>query len=196
MTRGRMMLHICCAPDATVPVRELGAEGWEVTGFFYGSNIHPGEEYRRRLDALHVLRDHASFPLIAAPYRPQDWFGRMRGLLEEPEGGARCTACFLLQLEAAAVAARMAGCGHLCSSLTISPHKDVPRILRLGDEVCTRHGLRWDPRVWRKRDGFLRSLKLSGELGLYRQNYCGCLPSLSGRELSGEVEAAPLMKGA
>ena len=181
MTDGRMMLHICCAPDATVPVRELRAEGWELSGFFYGSNIQPGDEYRRRLAALHVLRDCEALSVIEAPYRPESWLGRMAGLLDEPEGGLRCTECFRLQLEDAALAAREKGCAHLSTSLTISPHKDVPRILRLGAEVCSRHGLSWEPRVWRKRDGFLRSLKLSEAMGLYRQNYCGCLPSLSGR---------------
>ena len=148
-----MMLHICCAPDATVPMRELRAEGWEVSGFFYGSNIHPQEEYLRRLAALRTLRDCESVPVVEAPYLPRSWFDRMAGLMEEPEGGLRCTACFALQLEAAA----------------------------LGVEVCGRHGLDWEPRVWRKNDGFLRSLKLSREMGLYRQNYCGCLPSLLGR---------------
>lgn len=174
-----MMLHICCAPDATVPVRELRSEGWEVSGFFYGSNIHPAEEYFRRLAALHILRDCESFSVIEAPYLPQSWFDRMSGLMDEPEGGRRCTVCFGLQLEAAALAARERGCTHLCSSLTISPHKDVPRILCLGTEICGRLNLSWEPRIWRKRDGFLRSLRLSREMGLYRQNYCGCLSSLS-----------------
>ena len=181
MTAGRMMLHICCAPDATVPMRELQAEGWEGSGFFYGSNIHPQEEYLRRLAALRTLRDCESVPVVEAPYLPRSWFDRMADLMEEPEGGLRCTACFALQLEAAALEARRRGYGRLCSSLTISPHKDVPRILRLGAEICGRHGLDWEPRVWRKNDGFLRSLKLSREMGLYRQNYCGCLPSLLGR---------------
>ena len=189
-TVGRMMLHICCAPDATVPMRELRAEGWEVSGFFYGSNIHPQEEYLRRLAALHTLRDCESVPVVEAPYLPRGWFDRMAGLMEEPEGGSRCTACFALQLEAAALEARRRGYGRLCSSLTISPHKDVPRILRLGAEICGRHGLDWEPRVWRKNDGFLRSLKLSREMGLYRQNYCGCLPSLLGRGARSRPAAA------
>lgn len=191
MTAGRMMLHICCAPDATVPMRELQAEGWEVSGFFYGSNIHPQEEYLRRLAALRTLRDCESVPVVEAPYLPRSWFDRMAGLMEEPEGGLRCTACFALQLEAAALEARRRGYGRLCSSLTISPHKDVPRILRLGAEICGRHGLDWEPRVWRKHDGFLRSLKLSREMGLYRQNYCGCLPSLLGRSVFPAAAVSP-----
>lgn len=192
MTAGRMMLHICCAPDAAVPVRELRTEGWEVAGFFYGSNIQPEDEYLRRLAALHVLQEHeAALSVVEAPYLPRVWRERMAGLMDEPEGGARCTACFALQLEGSALAARERGCTHLCSSLTISPHKDVSRILRLGAEVCGRHGLNWEPRVWRKRDGFLRSLKLSREMGLYRQNYCGCLPSLSARSAVPLRQAPP-----
>ena len=105
MTAGRMMLHICCAPDATVPLRGLRAEGWEVLGFFYGSNIHPEDEYLKRLDALRVLRDCEAVSVVEAPYLPRTWFDRMAGLMDEPEGGRRCTACFALQLEASALAA-------------------------------------------------------------------------------------------
>ena len=83
------MLHICCAPDATVPMRELQAEGWEVSGFFYGSNIHPQEEYLRRLAALRTLRDCESVPVVEAPYLPRSWFDRMAGLMEEPERGLK-----------------------------------------------------------------------------------------------------------
>lgn len=174
-----MMLHICCAPDATVPLEVFGAEGWRVAGFFYGSNIQPEEEYLRRLGALHTLRDHAGVPVEEAPYAPGEWLQHMEdlGLLKEPEGGRRCTACFELQLQAAAAAAVRLGCSRLCTSLTISPHKDVARINGIGEAVAAAHGLAWEPRIWRKGDGFLRSIGLSKELGLYRQNYCGCLPS-------------------
>lgn len=174
----RLLLHICCAPDATVPVKELKAEGWNLEGFFYGSNIHPQEEYARRLDALSVLRAHEPFILEEGRYDPDSWFAGVAGLLNEPEGGARCTACFELQLRVAAEKAVERGCSHLCTTLTISPHKDVARIAQLGQAVCLSFGLKWEDRVWRKQNGFLRSLELSREFGLYRQNYCGCECSL------------------
>ena len=172
-----MLLHICCAPDATVPVRDLRAEGWEVEGFFYGSNIQPEDEYRRRLDALRLLAAREGIRVLEAPYAPQDWLGRMAGLMDEPEGGRRCAVCFALQLEAAASAACGLGCSRLCTSLTVSPHKDVELIAAIGERAAAARGLAWEPRVWRKCDGFLRSLRLSAEMGLYRQNYCGCTAS-------------------
>ena len=176
---GSLMLHICCAPDATVPTLDLAAEGWQVAGFFYGSNIQPEEEYQLRLGALHTLREHRGLPVEVAPYAPEEWRAHMLrlGLMEEPEGGRRCTACFELQLAAAAEAAVRLGCSHLCTSLTISPHKDAARITAIGERIASAHGLTWEPRIWRKKDGFLRSIRISKELGLYRQNYCGCLPS-------------------
>ncbi|MCR5346821.1 MAG: epoxyqueuosine reductase QueH [Fretibacterium sp.] len=183
--KSALMLHICCAPDATVPVEDLTAEGWQVAGFFYGSNIQPVEEYRLRLGALHKLMDyHNGLPVEEAPYAPDVWLSHMLrlGLMEEPEGGARCTACFELQLEAAARAAIRLGCSHLCTSLTISPHKDAARITSIGERIAEENSLTWEPRIWRKKNGFLRSIRASKELGLYRQNYCGCMPSLLGRE--------------
>ncbi|MBQ9565719.1 MAG: epoxyqueuosine reductase QueH [Synergistaceae bacterium] len=178
----RLLLHICCAPDGTVPALDLAAEGWDVTGFFYGSNIQPEEEYRRRLDALHILTERAGFPALEACYAPEGWTAVMtkRGLMDEPEGGRRCTACFTLQLEAAAQEAARQGCSHLCTTLTISPHKDAERINRIGAEIAASHGFLWENRIWRKRNGFLRSIRLSKEWGLYRQRYCGCLPSRRG----------------
>ena len=172
------MLHICCAPDATVPLRELKAEGWRLAGFFYGSNIHPQDEYQKRLATLRGLRESELFFLIEAAYEPEAWFSQVKGLEDEPEGGRRCSACIKLQLQAAAKNALALGCSHLCTSLTISPHKDIAVVSQLGRDVCASHGLEWEDRIWRKQNGFLRSLALSRELGLYRQNYCGCTFSL------------------
>lgn len=171
------MLHICCAPDATVPFRDLKAEGWEIAGYFYGSNIHPEEEYRRRLEAVSVLAGSENIPVKAEGYAPSEWRSSTAGLESEPERGRRCVVCFELQLSAAAKEAAARCCTHLCSSLSISPHKDVALIARLGEEICARQGLKWLDRVWRKNGGFARSIKISEELGLYRQNYCGCLYS-------------------
>ena len=177
--RPRLLLHICCAPDGTVPVLDLAAEGWDVRGFFYGSNIQPEDEYRRRLEALRILADRTGLRAEEAPYVPEEWTQVMteRGLMCEPEGGQRCAACFALQFQAAAEEAARLGCSRLCTTLTISPHKDVERINRIGAEIAASRGLTWEARIWRKQNGFLRSIKLSKEWGLYRQSYCGCLPS-------------------
>ena len=169
-----LLLHICCAPDASVPVPDLLSEGWNVHGYFYGSNIHPQDEYSRRLEALHTLTSYTGIQCDIAGYDPDEWLEGVRGLEAEPEGGKRCARCFELQLEAGAKIARALGCEYFCTTLTISPHKNVELINSLGERIAGLCGLCWEKRIWRKNNGFLRSVRASKELGLYRQNYCGC----------------------
>ena len=176
-TEKNILLHICCAPDASVPVPDLIVEGWNVHGFFYGSNIHPLDEYERRLEALGILTQHHEIPCEISCYCPGEWLDGVKGLEHEPEGGRRCEKCFALQLEAGAKIARALGCEYFCTTLTISPHKNVALINELGERISSLHGLHWENRIWRKNNGFLRSVKISRELGLYRQNYCGCVYS-------------------
>jgi len=172
----RLFLHICCAPDAAAPLEILKNELWEeITGYFYGSNIHPADEFSRRADALKILSVHSGINILFRPYEPNEWFSAASHLADAPERGERCKLCFSLQLNAAAGEARKAGASHLCSTLTISPHKDVSLISSLGAEAAKRADLIWEDRIWRKNNGFLRSVQISKELGLYRQSYCGCV---------------------
>ena len=178
MSKKRLLLHICCAPDATVPWPELIAEEYETAGFFYGGNIHPQEEYERRLNSVRTVADKTRGKLFAPHYATDEWFFAVRGLEKEPERGARCAVCFRLQLEAAAEFAAKNNFTHLCTTLTISPHKDAALINEIGRDVSKARGLIWVEKIWRKRDGFRRSVDESKKLGLYRQNYCGCLFSI------------------
>ncbi|MCF4150819.1 epoxyqueuosine reductase QueH [Dethiosulfovibrio sp. F2B] len=178
----RILLHICCGPDATVPWPELALEGFDVTGFFYGGNIHPAGEYTRRLEAVEAVARSNSGNLAPCRYLTDPWFEAVRGLEGEPEGGRRCSVCFRVQLKAAAEAASELGIDRLTTTLTISPHKDPELINSIGREEADRLGLLWEDRVWRKRDGFLRSVRESRRLGVYRQNYCGCIYSMRNRD--------------
>ena len=180
MARTRCLLHICCAPDATVPWDELARE-YQVLGYFYGSNIYPYQEYRRRREAVTSLAEHREGELLFQEWAPQEWLEKTRVHAGEPEKGKRCSLCFYLQLSHAAAVARREGCSLLCTSLTISPHKDVECIRAIGEVVTSRYGLGWLYKVWRKGGGFQRSVAQSRELGLYRQNYCGCLYSIHGK---------------
>lgn len=170
-----ILLHICCAPDASIPIPDLLAEGWNVHGYFYGSNIHPLEEYTRRLEAVHTITGHTGISCTLGDYCPDEWLSGVAGLEAEPEGGKRCTRCFELQLEAGARLAHEVGCEYFSTTLTISPHKNVDLINSIGEKISSLHGLTWEKRIWRKNNGFLRSVRASRELGLYRQNYCGCV---------------------
>lgn len=178
MSKKRLLLHICCAPDATVPWPELISEEYETAGYFYGGNIHPAAEYERRLEAVRTLAAETRGELVLPAYDTEEWFSAVRGLENEPERGARCAVCFRVQLEAAADYARENGFTHLCTTLTISPHKDAKLINAIGAQAAAARGLEWVERVWRKNDGFKRSVAESRRLGLYRQNYCGCLFSM------------------
>ena len=173
-----LLLHVCCAPDAAFPFQVLKNEPWEeVVGYFYGSNIHPADEYCRRRDALEYLSGRCKVNVLSHPYEPDGWFAAASCLADEPERGKRCSVCFSLQLRAAAEEGVKRGASHLCTTLTISPHKDAELISRIGAEIAAFHGLTWESRIWRKNGGFLRSVQISQELGLYRQNYCGCIYS-------------------
>ncbi|MFP4481440.1 MAG: epoxyqueuosine reductase QueH [Thermovirgaceae bacterium] len=183
--RKRILLHVCCAPDATVPWPELISEGHETAGFFYGANVHPLEEYERRRDAARHVAKILGKRLFEAPYRPAAWAhevaARCTGLeLIGREGGPRCALCFRSQFEAAAECAQKRGFDSLCTTLTISPHKNPELVNGIGKAVAGRYGLHWIERIWRRRDGFRLSVSKSRELGLYRQKYCGCVFSIRG----------------
>lgn len=156
-------------------------------GYFYGSNIHPQTEYQLRENAIKQLAAYEKFLWISAFYDPSEWYCHTRALAAEPERGKRCKVCFELQLRSAAFEALRQGCTHFGTTLTISPHKDAAFILNVGMQIADETGLKWFDRIWRKNDGFLRSVRISRELGIYRQNYCGCLysnPSLPKGDIS------------
>ena len=174
----KLLLHICCAPDATIPWPEFIAEGFETTGYFYGSNIHPEEEYQKRLEALKTLKASVGASVVLPEYAPKEWLLRAADLKNEPEGGKRCEVCFRTQLEAAARYAAANGFDAVSTTLTISPHKNAALINAIGAETAAKYNVEWIERVWRKNNGFKRSVDESRRLGLYRQNYCGCVYSL------------------
>lgn len=177
MSGEKLLLHICCAPDATVPWPELISEGFNVVGFMYGGNIHPRAEYEKRAEALSVLSRAIGAEAVIEPWRPDEWLGAARQFAAEPEGGKRCRVCFAMQLSAAARFAAENGYTHLTTTLTISPHKDPALVGSIGAAAAEKHGLVWVAKIWRKNEGFKRSVEMSKKLGLYRQSYCGCIYS-------------------
>jgi len=181
MRENRILLHICCAPDATYPFLELSKE-YEVIGYFYGSNIHPEEEYIRRREAINRLAQKWNFRVVFDKYDPSSWFNLIKGLEEEPEGGKRCEHCFLVQLENTAKRALEEKIPIFTTTLTISPHKDVTLINELGKKVAEKLKIAFLERVFRKNDGFKKSVELSKKLNLYRQSYCGCVFSMRREE--------------
>ena len=178
MDAKRLLLHVCCAPDATVPLEDLKDEGYAVTAYWWGKNIWPEEEERLRFEALTRLLLLRGRPMVRERAEETRWNELAAPLAGEAEGGKRCELCFRLQLEATAKAAASRDIPFLCTTLTISPHKNVQLINAIGAEMAEKYGLTWLPRIFRKQGGFLRSVKISRELELYRQTWCGCEYSL------------------
>ncbi len=168
-----LLLQSCCGPCSSY-VLEYLTQYFDVTLLYYNPNIQPEEEYEKRLFYQREVLKHIPAKLMACDYDGAAFEAAVRGAEEEPEGGERCTRCFRLRLEETAKRAAAGGFSWFCSTLTVSPHKDAARINRIGAALGERYGVKWLPSDFKKRDGYLRSIRLSEEYGLYRQDWCGC----------------------
>jgi predicted adenine nucleotide alpha hydrolase (AANH) superfamily ATPase len=169
----KLLLHVCCGPCATEVVKRLQDE-FDVVGFFYNPNIFPEDEYYKRLKEVQRLSALWHVLVDTGEYDHDRFLEQVQGLETEPEGGRRCEVCVRMRLEAGAKAAEANGCSVVASTLTIGPSKKAETINRIGREVCAEHGVEFLEADWKKRDGFRRSVELSKDLGMYRQDYCGC----------------------
>jgi len=167
------LIHICCAPDASYGVRAL-RDRFDVTGFFYNPNIDPPEEFRRRLRATLDLHENDRFSLVVGDGGKEAWEDAARGLEGEPERGRRCEACVRLRMRETARKAAELGMPAFGTVLTVSPKKDAAMVNRVGREEGECFGIRFVEADLKKGDGYLKSVRASKELGLYRQRYCGC----------------------
>ena len=204
----RLLLHSCCAPCSSHCMEYL-REYFDLTVFYYNPNITIAGEYDKRLaeekrliEAYNLQVEEQSFAdmhstpaagkigILEAPYDPQEWFERVRGLESCPEGGDRCTVCFEMRLRKTAEAAAAGGFDYFTTTLTISPLKDAQRLNRIGMQAGQKYGVTWLPSDFKKRDGYKRSIELSRQFGLYRQDYCGCIFSKAqrDRERAAELE--------
>jgi predicted adenine nucleotide alpha hydrolase (AANH) superfamily ATPase len=173
----RVLLHTCCAPCAAPVVERLRGK-WEVTLFFYGPNIHLGEEYLRRLEAARALSRETGTPLVEGRDDTAEWFRRTRGREGEKEGGIRCEICIHMRLEETARTARDGDYDAFATTLTVGPRKRAEVVNSLGARISGKYGVWFLSEDFKKKGGFQRSLEMSREMGLYRQSYCGCLYSL------------------
>ena len=167
----KVVLHICCGVCAAGVFEKLADEGHQVLGYFYNPNIHPQEEYQKRLEAARKVAEEMEFPLEAGIYAPEVWFEATGSLENEPEGGLRCEVCYRLRLMETALYSEKQGGDIFTTTLTVSPHKSADVINRLGQELG---GDRFLARDFKKQAGFQRATVLAKKWALYRQNYCGC----------------------
>jgi predicted adenine nucleotide alpha hydrolase (AANH) superfamily ATPase len=169
----KLLLHVCCGPCATEVVTRVQHE-YELVGFFYNPNIFPEDEYYKRLKEVQRLSALWHVLFDTGEYDHDRFLELVQGLESEPEGGRRCEVCFRIRLEAAAKAAKANGCSIVASTLTIGPSKKADIINRIGREKCAELGVEFLEADWKKKDGFRRSVELSKNMGMYRQDYCGC----------------------
>ncbi len=175
--RPSLLLHCCCAPCSSY-VLEYLSPFFDITAWFYNPNIDGKEEAEKRREELKRLiketDPQGKIRFEEGGYDPKDFLAAVRGHEEDPEGGERCGICFALRLQNAARYAAEHGYDFVTTTLTISPLKNADRINEIGEAAAGEAGVRWLPSDFKKKDGYKRSIELSREYGLYRQNYCGC----------------------
>ncbi len=176
----RLLLHSCCAPCSSY-VLEYLSQFFQITVLFYNPNIDPPEEYGMRVKEERRLIQEMEFvhpvDMREGRYEPEAFYQTVKGLEKEPEGGARCEKCFEMRLYEAARAAKEGGYDFFTTTLTISPLKSAPKLNEIGERMGSMLGVAFLPSDFKKRNGYKRSIELSQEYGLYRQNYCGCVYS-------------------
>ena len=174
----RVLLQACCAPCASHCLSELAGRA-EVTVYFYNPNLSDTAEYeKRRAELLRLIGETGWADALGCAYAPEDFAAVAAGYDDAPEGGARCARCFRLRLEHTAQAAKENGYDMFGTTLTLSPLKNAELINRIGYEAGEKYGVEYLPSDFKKRGGYLHSVALSREFGLYRQNYCGCVYSM------------------
>ncbi|MCH4238710.1 MAG: epoxyqueuosine reductase QueH [Oscillospiraceae bacterium] len=178
--RPRLLLHACCAPCSSY-VLEYLSQYFSITLFYYNPNISPKEEYDKRVrEVERLLREmplDSPVQFLPGPYHPEKFFAMAKGMENLPEGGERCFSCYRLRLEQAAQAAKADGYDYFATTLSISPHKNAQKLNEIGFALAEKYGVAWLPSDFKKRGGYQRSIVLSHDYHLYRQNYCGCIYS-------------------
>lgn len=169
----KLLLHSCCGPCSTVVIERLKDE-YDLTVFYYNPNIEPEEEYIKRKEEQKKVCKNDKVPFVEAEYDNQEWLDFVKGLENEKEGGARCEKCFQFRLLKTARYAKENGFDLFATTLSVSPHKNTLVINKVGQELEKTEEIEFLPESFKKKDGYLRSVNLSKEMGLYRQNYCGC----------------------
>lgn len=173
-----LLLHSCCAPCSSYTLEYL-SNYFDITVYYYNPNISPKAEFDKRFSEQKRLI--ASLPakheikLIEGDYNYSDFSEIAKGFENVKEGGERCFRCYKLRLEKSAHLAKEQGFDYFCTTLSISPLKNSQKINEIGLEVAEKYGVKWLPSDFKKKEGYKRSIELSREYNLYRQNFCGCV---------------------
>lgn len=170
--RPSLLLHCCCAPCASAVLERL-TPWFRVTAYFCNPNITEEDEYEKRYAELERLCERMNVPLLEDSYSPTLFFVKTAGLEQEPERGKRCKVCFALRLGSTAWLATEYD--WFATTLTLSPLKDASVVNEVGEDMAGMVGANYLVSDFKKKDGYKRSIELSREYGLYRQDFCGCV---------------------
>ena len=175
-----LLLHSCCAPCSSY-VLEYLSRYFYITVFYYNPNIYPPKEYDTRMEEQKRLVSQMPVLLpvrvVEADYEPELFFEMIRGMERIPEGGERCFLCYEMRMRKAAAYAADQGFDYFTTTLSISPLKNAGKLNKIGLKLAEETGVPYMVSDFKKKNGYKRSIELSAEYGLYRQNYCGCVYS-------------------
>lgn len=175
----KIILHACCAPCASYPIKKLQEDGYRPVVFFYNPNIFPYKEYETRRKELkdYCLKNEIEY--IEKNYDIKKYYQEIKGFEKEPEKGKRCSICFKLRLEETAKLAKKLSIGNFTTTLSVSPHKNSNQIFEIGKLISQKYGINFLEYNFKKQDGYKISRQIAKENNMYTQNYCGCQFSIN-----------------
>lgn len=180
-----LLLHSCCAPCSSYCIEYL-SQYFNITVLYYNPNIYPEEEYeKRKAEQKRLISEmDTKYPvkMLDCDFQSEKFYSAVKGLETCREGGERCFICYRLRLEKTVAEAKKYGFDYFTTTLTISPLKNAQKINEIGEELSAEYGVKFLPSNFKKREGYKRSIELSKEYDLYRQNYCGCVYSIQNAE--------------
>lgn len=168
----KILIHACCGICSAYPISRLKEMGFLPVVYFTNSNIDTLEEFERRLEAQKIVCNYHNVELIVEKYNHEEYLQVIKGLEEQPEKGLRCNKCIEFRIVQTVQKAKKLGIKKITTSLPISPHKNFNKIKEIGEQLSSE--IEFLAIDFKKKDGFLKTNQLAKELGIYRQNYCGC----------------------
>ena len=180
-----LLLHACCAPCSSAVLERI-SKYFDITILYYNPNITDEKEYQKRLQEIEKFVNELNIDnikILPGRYNPQEFFDIAKGLEEEKERGKRCYYCYQLRLEETAKVAEKLHFDYFTTTLSISPYKNSKWLNEIGEKLNNKYEPTYLYADFKKKNGYKRSIELSKQFGLYRQDYCGCIYSKKEREL-------------
>lgn len=170
----KLLFHVCCAPCASYVSLEILSKKYDISWYFYNSNLESLEEHNRRLKEVKMVATKFAIPLIIEPYNKENWLEKVKGREKENEGGARCFICYLDRLEKTASLAKEKGFDLFGTSLLVSIYKDEEVIKKYANSLARKYSINFLKENIRSQEIYRNSQVLAKDLGIYRQKFCGC----------------------